>query len=46
MEESQLNENTKAEKNKKDEQFFSNVFSQISKFEKNKRYQKLQLGLI
>ena len=46
MEESQLNENTRTEKNKKDEQFFSNVFSQISKFEKNKRYQQLQLGLI
>ena len=47
MEPSQETENKKMENNEDNnkEEFFTNIFSQIGQFEKNKRYQVMQNGL-
>ena len=49
MEENEQNQNqnpsVEYKEEKDDEEYFTNVFSQIGKFEKNKRYAQLQQGL-
>ena len=48
MEDNHQNENIRKDlykEEKSDEDYFTNVFSHIGKFEKNKRYQQMQNGL-